>query len=92
MTTKQERRARRKERRKARKEDKKLKPTDIAYTVNDLLVKHFQEIVDYEFTAKMEQDLDDISDGDMRSPMQMRWYQRNLWQLIFSDKSALSQR
>ncbi len=38
-------------------------PTDVAYVVNDLLVKHFSDIVDYQFTAKMEEDLDDIADG-----------------------------
>ncbi|MDX9893425.1 MAG: type I DNA topoisomerase [Patescibacteria group bacterium] len=45
------------------KEDKRLKPTDIAYLVNDLLVEHFPEIVDYKFTANMEDDLDEIAEG-----------------------------
>ena len=38
-----------------RDEGKRLKPTDIACTVNDLLVEHFANIVDKEFTARMEQ-------------------------------------
>ncbi|MEI8360831.1 MAG: type I DNA topoisomerase [bacterium] len=46
-----------------RDEAKKLKPTDIAFTVNDLLVANFPEIVDFEFTAKMEDNFDEISDG-----------------------------
>ncbi len=46
-----------------RDENKKLKPTDIAFTVTDLLIKHFPDIVDYEFTAKMENELDDIAIG-----------------------------
>ena len=46
-----------------RDENKKLKPTDIAFVVNDLLVEHFPQIVDYEFTAKMEGDLDEIAEG-----------------------------
>lgn len=45
-----------------RDENKKLKPTEIATVVNDLLTKHFSEIVDYDFTAEMEDDLDKISD------------------------------
>ena len=45
------------------KEDKKLKPTEMAFLVNDLLVAHFPQIVSYEFTAKMEDDLDEISEG-----------------------------
>ena len=40
-----------------------LYPTDIGIVVNDLLVKHFPNIVDINFTAKMEQDLDKIAQG-----------------------------
>lgn len=47
-----------------RDENKKLKPTDIAMVVNDLLTKHFSRIVDYDFTAEMENDLDLISAGE----------------------------
>lgn len=43
--------------------EKRLKPTELAMLVNDLLVKHFPEIVDYEFTAKLENDLDNIAEG-----------------------------
>ncbi|OIO46410.1 MAG: DNA topoisomerase I [Parcubacteria group bacterium CG1_02_37_51] len=46
------------------KEEKRLKPTEIGILVNDLLVEHFNQIVDYEFTAKLEADLDDIALGD----------------------------
>jgi len=49
-----------------RKEDRRLIPQDIAFVVNDLLVKHFSEVVDYEFTAKMEDDLDEIADGKIK--------------------------
>ncbi|MFA6098113.1 MAG: type I DNA topoisomerase [Patescibacteria group bacterium] len=47
------------------KEDKRLKPTEIGLLVNDVLVKHFPKIVDYKFTAHMEDDLDQIADGKM---------------------------
>ncbi len=47
-----------------RDDNKRLKPTDIAFLVNDLLVEHFPTIVDYSFTAKMEADLDDIAEGN----------------------------
>ncbi len=46
-----------------RDEHKKLFPTDIALVVNDLLVAHFPKVVDYKFTAKMEDDLDAIAEG-----------------------------
>ncbi len=44
-------------------EARRLKPTEIAFTVNDLLVEHFPQIVDYKFTAHMEDDLDSIAEG-----------------------------
>ncbi len=43
--------------------DKKLHPMEIGMIVNDFLVKHFSDIVDYKFTANMEEKLDDIADG-----------------------------
>jgi len=42
---------------------RRLKPTDLALLVNDLLVEHFPEVVDYAFTAKIESELDDIAEG-----------------------------
>lgn len=45
------------------REERRLKPTDIAFLVSDLLVQHFPEIVDYQFTAHMEKDLDEIAQG-----------------------------
>lgn len=46
-----------------RDENKRLKPNDIAFVVNDLLVQHFSQIVDYQFTAQMEKNLDEIAEG-----------------------------
>lgn len=45
------------------KEAAHLKPTDLGEVVTDMLVKHFKNIVDYKFTADMEEHLDDIADG-----------------------------
>ena len=42
----------------------KLIPTDIGTVVNDFLMKNFAEILDYNFTAKVEQDFDKIAEGD----------------------------
>ncbi len=44
-------------------EGRRLKPAEIAFTVNDLLVEHFPQIVDFKFTARMEDDLDEIAEG-----------------------------
>lgn len=41
----------------------KLVPTDIGMIVTDFLVNHFEYILDYNFTAKVEEDFDDIADG-----------------------------
>ena len=39
-------------------------PTDIGIIVNDFLVDHFSNILDYNFTAKLEEDFDEIATGD----------------------------
>ena len=44
-------------------EKKQLIPTEMAFTVTELLEKHFKEIVDSSFTANMEEILDDIAEG-----------------------------
>jgi len=49
-----------------KKLDKKLYPLEIGYIVNDFLVKHFSNIVDYHFTADMEEKLDDIAEGKVK--------------------------
>jgi len=41
-------------------------PKDVAFVVNDLLVKYFSDIVDYEFTAGMEEKLDSIAQGESK--------------------------
>lgn len=41
----------------------KFVPTDIGMVVNDFLMENFAEILDYGFTAKVEQDFDDIANG-----------------------------
>jgi DNA topoisomerase-1 len=46
-------------------EKKRIKPTEIAFTVVELLEKHFAEIVDSSFTSKMEAELDEIGEGKL---------------------------
>ncbi len=46
-----------------RKEKKYLVPNEISYTLIDFLVKYFPDVMDISFTAKMEDDLDDIGEG-----------------------------
>ncbi len=47
------------------REGKSLKPTQIGEITNDIMVKQFHTIVDYAFTARMEDELDDIANGDV---------------------------
>jgi len=46
------------------KRGRALVPTFLAFSVTGLLEQHFSKLVDYEFTASMEEDLDKIANGD----------------------------
>ncbi|HEX9979757.1 MAG TPA: type I DNA topoisomerase [Flavobacterium sp.] len=50
----------------------KLVPTDIGIIVTDFLVKNFGNILDYNFTAKVEQDFDEIAEGNANWAMMMQ--------------------
>jgi DNA topoisomerase-1 len=55
----------------------KLVPTDIGTIVNDFLVKNFSAILDYNFTAKVEQDFDEIAEGNIDwSKMMQEFYDK----------------
>ncbi len=56
-----------------RTEDKRLKPTDIGILVTKVLKEHFPNIVDYQFTATMEDDFDAIAQGQKK------------WQPVIAD-------
>jgi DNA topoisomerase-1 len=55
------------------KENSYFKPTDTGIVVTKLLAQNFQEIVDRDFTAKMEEDLDQVANGEKN------------WQTLLSD-------
>ncbi|KLT68421.1 MULTISPECIES: type I DNA topoisomerase [unclassified Flavobacterium] len=50
----------------------KLVPTDIGTIVTDFLVKNFGNILDYNFTAKVEQDFDEIAEGNIDWAVMMK--------------------
>jgi DNA topoisomerase-1 len=67
--------------------DKKLVPTTLGRVVTDLLVQHFPSIVDYGFTSEMEQQLDDIAEGEKEwTPVLRAFYEP------FEQKLADAQR
>ena len=48
-----------------RVEDRRFFPDDVAFVVTDKLIDHFPEVVDVNFTAHMEDELDDIAEGKL---------------------------
>jgi DNA topoisomerase-1 len=54
------------ERKYARLDKKRFIPEDVGMVVNDLLVNHFTRYVDYNFTANLEEELDQISRGEKK--------------------------
>jgi len=46
------------------RDNRRLVPTEIGYIVNDLVTEYFPGIVDVNFTAKMEKDLDQVASGE----------------------------
>ena len=44
-------------------EERRLKPVELGFMINDLLVENFPDIMTTEFTAKMEEQLDEVEDG-----------------------------
>ena len=61
------------ERRYIEKEQKQLKPTELGRVVNKLLIENFGEIVNVEFTAKIEEEFDNVAEGNIK------------WKQIISD-------
>lgn len=58
------------------KDGKSLKPTDVAGVVTDMLVENFNDIVDYKFTAEMEEKLDKVEEGEIKwTPMIKEFYE-----------------
>ncbi|MFH1017088.1 MAG: type I DNA topoisomerase [Pseudomonadota bacterium] len=48
----------------AQKEQLSFLPTDLGFLVSDLLVEHFPDVMNVEFTAKMEEELDQVEEGE----------------------------
>ncbi|MFT5892803.1 MAG: DNA topoisomerase-1 [Dokdonia sp.] len=55
----------------------KLVPTDVGMVVNDFLVNHFENILDYNFTAKVEQDFDEIAEGNLEWTTMMKEFYKD---------------
>lgn len=63
------------ERRYVERERNRLSPTQLGITVTDLLTEHFTSVMDLDFTAKMEEELDSVAQGDLEwVPMLREFY------------------
>lgn len=57
------------------KEDRKFIPTVLGFAAIDFLMKYFAEILDFKFTAKMENDLDEVATGEIKwQPLMQDFY------------------
>ncbi|MEJ2544179.1 MAG: DNA topoisomerase I [Calditrichaceae bacterium] len=63
-------------------EKRRFKATDIGKIVNDFLTKHFEHYVDYEFTARLEDDLDAVSRGEREWKPLMREFWEDFHQQV----------
>ena len=71
-------------------EKKKLFPTDTGIQITEYLKSNFENIVDYAFTAKIEEEFDQIARGDLGwSQMIDRFYKSFHPQVLISEKSAV---
>ena len=64
----------------------KLVPTDIGMIVTDFLVEHFENILDYNFTAKVEQNFDEIADGKKEWTEMMKEFYKDFHPVVLDVK------
>ena len=68
--------------------ERRLHPTDLGFQVNDMLVEFFPNIVDLKFTARMENDLDEVASGERQMvPIIEEFYDPFAETLEHADKS-----
>ena len=66
----------------------KLLPTDIGIVVNDFLMDNFKEIMDYNFTAKVEQDFDKIAEGKEKWTSMMKGFYKSFEPVVDKTLNA----
>ncbi len=70
------------------KDGRYLKPSDLGFVVNDLLVEHFPEFVDAGFTAEMEDELDEVASGERPWQPVVRQFYNPLEKALATAKEA----
>ena len=69
----------------------KLIPTDVGTVVNDFLMEHFPTIMDYNFTAKVEQDFDQIAEGKVQWEKMMKSFYKDFEPIVEKTINARSE-
>jgi len=69
------------------REKRRLAPTETGRIVNDLLVEYFPDILSADFTARLENELDDIAEGAPWVPIISGFYDRFESELAIADKA-----
>jgi DNA topoisomerase I len=72
--------------------ERRLRPEPVGEVVTDLLVEHFGEFVDVEFTARMEEELDEIARGERAWVPLLRAFYGPFNDLVETKKSELRRR
>ncbi len=70
-------------------EKAKLFPTDMAMVVNDFLIEHFPNVIDYSFTARVEAEFDEIAQGHKEWESMLENFYGKFHQRIESSESIL---
>ena len=67
-------------------DQKRLRPTEIGAIVNDMLVQYFPDVVSVDFTARLEDELDEIAEGKAWVPVINDFYQKFARDLAVADE------
>ncbi len=74
-------------------EKSKLFPTDIGLVVNDFLIQHFDDILDFNFTASVEKDFDVIAEGGMVwTKMIDKFYRPFHKQVVYTEENSKAEK
>lgn len=75
-----------------RLDEKRFKPTDVGRVVSRFLTEHFQRYVDYDFTAKLEDELDAVSRGEKAWIPVLEGFWEPFHQRVLETASSVSRR
>ena len=73
-------------------EKAKLLPTDVGIVVNDFLMEYFPEIMDYNFTASVEKEFDEVADGEKEWTGMMDTFYQSFHPLVEKTSNTKTER